>query len=93
MYPPLTASALWPRLDTDRELTRQAMTLLMRVDYELKEARAEWNEDRFRRLMRLRPRAVSRLSRRWERLNPKPLIPLGNLRRRYHSNLARYLFS
>jgi hypothetical protein len=92
LYPPLTAAALRPRLSPDRELTVQAMTLLMRVDAELQEARADWNEDRFRRLMRLRPRAVRRLRRRWETLNPKPLIPLGNLRRRYHSNLARYLF-
>lgn len=90
-YPPLTAAALWPRLSPDRELTAQAMTLLMRIDGELREARAAWNEDRFRRLMRLRPRAVVRLRRRWEFLYPQPPISLGSLRRRYHANIAGYL--
>ncbi|HKR61070.1 MAG TPA: hypothetical protein VJS64_15225 [Pyrinomonadaceae bacterium] len=90
-YPPLTAKALWPNLAPDRELTSQATSLLMQLDAELKEARADWNEDRFRRLMRLRPRAVIRLRRRWERLDPQPRIPLGCLRRRYHASIARYL--
>jgi len=88
MYPPLTASAIKPRLPLDRELAAQALGLLMRLDSELREARADWNEDRFRRLMRSRPRAVRRLMRRWERLDPKPVVPLGSLRRRYHANLA-----
>ena len=93
IYPPVTAVALWPRLSIDRELTVQAMSLLIRVDHGLKEARADWNKDRFRRLMRIRPRAVRRLRRRWERLDPKPVRPLGNLRRRYHAHLAGYLNS
>ncbi len=67
------------------------MTLLMRLDTDLKSARADWNQDRFRRLMRLRPKAVARLRRRWERLNPSPQIPLGSLRRRYHANIAGHL--
>src|ERR1043166_2404422 len=58
---------------------------------ELVESRADWNEDRIPRLMRLRPKCVSRLRRRWERLNPKPRIPLGTLRRRYHATLAGHL--
>lgn len=91
VYPPLTATALQPRLSPARELTAQAMTLLMRVDAELRETRADWNGDRFRRLMRLRPRAVGRLRRRWEGLDPKPSMPLGSLRRRYHANIAGYL--
>jgi hypothetical protein len=76
----------------DRELAAEAMTLLMRIDSELNYARADWNEDRFRRLMRLRSRAVKRLRRRWAILNPKPRIPLGTLRRRYHASLAGYLY-
>jgi hypothetical protein len=92
-YPPLAANALSPRLDLELERLVQAMSLLMRIDIELREARADWNEDRFRRLMRLRPRAVSRLQRLWERLNPQPQIPLGSLRRRYHANIAAYLYS
>jgi hypothetical protein len=92
-YPPVTAAALWPKLSPARELTAQAMILLMRVDVELREARADWNEDRFRRLMRIRPRAVVRLRRRWERLNAQPRLPLGSLRRRYHANIAGYLNS
>src|SRR5258707_623442 len=89
-YPVITT---WPPkpLPPDRELAAQAMTHLMRIESEVREARADWNQDRFRRLMRLRPRAVARLRRRWERLNPSPRIPLGSLRRRYHANLSRYL--
>ena len=91
IYPPVTAIALWPELSIDRELTVDAVSLLIRVDYGLKEARADWNDDRFRRLMRLRRQAVARLRRRWERLDPKPVLPLGTLRRPYHSNMAGYL--
>jgi hypothetical protein len=92
-YPPLTASALWPRLSPDRELTAEAMSLLMRLDSKLRYARADWNEDRFRRLMRARAKAVVRLRRRWERLTPQPRITLGSLRRRYHANIAAHLNS
>ena len=79
-------------LPRERELAVEAMTLFMRIESEVREARADWNQDRFRRLMRLRPLAVTRLRRRWERLNPQPLIPLGSLRRRYHANLACHLY-
>jgi hypothetical protein len=79
-------------LSPDRKLATQAMTLLMRLDIDLKHARADWNQDRFRRLMRVRPRAVGRLRRRREKLNPSPRIPLGSLRRRYHANLAGHLY-
>ena len=90
MYPLVTTSPR-PFLKPDRKLALEAMTLLMRLDRELREARADWNQDWFRRLMRLRPRVVARLRRRWEILNPLPPIPLGTLRRRYHANLAGYL--
>jgi hypothetical protein len=90
-YPVITTSP--PKsLPPDRELAVQAMILFMRIESEMREARAEWNQDRFRRLMRLRPRAVTRLRRRWERLNHHPRIPLGSLRRRYNSNLAGHLY-
>jgi len=79
-------------LTGDRLLAAEAMQLLMRVDLEILEARAQWNQDWFRRLMRIRPRAVSRLRRRWAKLYPPPAIPLGSLRRRYHANLAEYLY-
>lgn len=78
-------------LSSDRKLAVQAMTLLMGLDREFKYARADWNQDRFRRLMRIRPKAVARLRRRWEKLNPLPRLPLGSLSRRYHANLACYL--
>jgi hypothetical protein len=91
-YPAITTSPPKP-LPLDRELAVQAMTLLMRLDNELRNARAEWSPDRFRRLMRLHPKAVARLRRRWEKLNPSPRIPLGNLRRRYHANLAGHLYA
>ena len=91
VYPLVTTSPR-PHLKPDRKLAFEAMALLMRLDHELKEARADWNQDRFRRLMRLRPWVVSRLRRRWEFLNPRPSIHLGNLRRRYHANLAGYLY-
>ena len=81
-----------PVLGMDHELAAEAMTSLMRIDGQIRYARADWNEDRFRRLMRLRSKAVTRLQRRWARLNPKPRIPLGSLRRRYHPNLAGHLY-
>ena len=76
----------------ERLLTAQALQLLMRLDRELREARADWNQDRFRRVMRARSNAVSRVRRRWNRLNPAPVVPLGKLRRRYHANLISYLY-
>jgi hypothetical protein len=75
-----------------RLLTFEAMHLLISLDRDLREARAQWNQDWFRRLMRVRPKAVSRLRRRWTKLDPPPAIPLGPLRRRYHANLERYLY-
>src|SRR6266851_8803176 len=89
-YPITTTSPSHP-LPPDRELAAQSMTLLMRIEGEMREVRADWNQDRFRRLMRLRPKVVRRLRRRWKRLRPQPRIPLGNLRRRYHANLSCYL--
>ena len=76
----------------ERLLAAQAMRLLMRLDRQLLEARAQWNQDLFRRVMRTRSRAVLRLQRRWARVAPTPATPLGSLRRRYHSNLARHLY-
>jgi len=76
----------------ERLLAVQAMQLLMRLDSELLEARAQWNQDWFRRVMRVRTRAVLRLRRRWAKLHPTPAIPLGGLKRRYHANLAGYLY-
>ena len=79
-------------LTGSRLLTVEAMQLLISLDRDLREARAQWNHDWFRRLMRIRSRAVSRLRRRWAKLDPPPAIPLGRLRRRYHANLAKYLY-
>src|SRR5215217_4415021 len=79
-------------LSGGRLLAFEAMHLLISLDRDLCEARAQWNQDWFRRLMRIRPKAVSRLRRRWAKLDPPPAIPLGTLRRRYHANLARYLY-
>ena len=88
----LTGEALPVALVGDRLLAFQALQLLMRLDRDLLEARAQWNQDWFRRLMRIRPKAVRRLARRWERLTPAPSIRLGTLRRHYHANLACYLY-
>jgi hypothetical protein len=79
-------------LQGERLLVAQAMRLLIRIDRELREVRSDWNQDRFRRLMHARPKAVSRLRRRWLALNPSPTLSLGSLRRRYHANLTRYLY-
>ena len=76
----------------ERLLAAEAMCLLMRVDREILEARAQWNQDWFRRLMRIRRKTVLRLRRRWAKLDPPPAIQLGSLRRRYHANLAKYLY-
>lgn len=89
---PLVTTSPRPYLKPARKLAVEAMTLLMRLDRDLREARADWNQDRFRRLMRLRPRVVSRLRRRWESLNPQPSISLGTLRRRFHANIAGHLY-
>ena len=79
-------------LSGERLLAAEALRLLIRLDRELREARADWNQDRFRRVMRARSKAVSRVRRRWSSLNPEPVIALGKLRRRYHANLAGYLY-
>lgn len=79
-------------LTGSRLLTFEAMHLLISLDRDLREARAQWNQDWFRRLMRIRPKALSRLRRRWAKLDPPPAIPLGTLKRRYHANLSRYLY-
>jgi hypothetical protein len=78
-------------LSGERLIAVEALQLLMRLDRVLREARADWNQDRFRRVMKARAKAVSRVRRRWHRLNPAPAVALGKLRRRYHANLAGYL--
>ncbi|SRR5258708_27364399 len=88
----LTEEARPTTLTGDRLLAAEALRLLMQLDRDLSEARAQWNQDWFRRVMRVRPKVVSRLRRRWENVNPSPPIPLGSLRRRYHANLAMYLY-
>jgi hypothetical protein len=42
---------------------------------------------------RARAKAASRLRRRWAKISPTSAIPLGDLRRRYHANLVRYLLN
>ncbi|MGI8839029.1 MAG: hypothetical protein ACR2H4_20685 [Pyrinomonadaceae bacterium] len=88
----LTAEAEPIALTAERLLAAQAMRLLMSLDSDLREARAQWNQDWFRRIMRIRPKAVSRLRRRWANLSSTPVVPLGSLQRRYHANLAGYLY-
>ncbi|MGH9908498.1 MAG: hypothetical protein ACRD8U_23295 [Pyrinomonadaceae bacterium] len=51
----LTAEALPVALVGDRLLAFQALQLVMRLDRDLLEARAQWNQDWFRRIMRIRP--------------------------------------
>ena len=79
-------------LTGDRLLAVEALQLLMRLDRDLREARAQWNQDWFRRVMHARSGAVCRVRRRWENLERRPANPLGSLRRRYHANLAEYLY-
>lgn len=76
----------------ERLLAAQAMRSLMNLDRDLREARAQVNQDWFRRVMRARPKAVSRLRRRWAKIYAPPPIALGNIRRRYHANFAKYLY-
>src|SRR3990172_1764275 len=64
----------------ERLLTAHAMRLLMRIDRDLREARCQMNQDWFRRLMRVRGRAVSQLRRRWEKIHPALALQLGRLR-------------
>lgn len=88
----LLAEAKPIALSSEMLLAAQAMRLLMRLDSELLKARVHWNQDWFRRLMHSRSKAVSRMKRRWAKIEPQPAIPLGALRRRFHANLARYLY-
>ena len=81
-----------PVLTGERLLSAQAMKLLMRIDRDIGGARAQFNQDWFRRLMRARLKAVSRLRRRWSKIAPTPPVPLGRLRRRYHANVSMYLY-
>ena len=83
----------WPVILTgDRLLVVEAMSLLIRLDQDLREARAQFNQDWFRRIMRARAKAISRLRRRWSKITPPLQMPLGRLRRRYHANLTNYLY-
>lgn len=93
-YPDIAVSRWTSRfvLSGERLLAAQALQLLMRLDRELREARADWNQDRFRRVMRARSKAASRVRRRWNSLSPAPAAALGKLRRRYHANLAGYRY-
>ena len=88
----LLAPAEPPILIGSRLLTAEAMMLVIHLDRDLREARAQWNQDWFRRVMQARNKAVSRLLRRWAALSPPPPISLGRIRRRYHANLARCLY-
>jgi hypothetical protein len=83
LLPPPTRPATTVSLTADRLLAFEAIRLLIRLDKLLREARADWNQDRFRRLMKLRATAVVRLRRRWARPIPlgqeAKLSPLGYL--------------
>lgn len=79
-------------LPVDRQLVMQAFNTLRRIDRDLMDARAQFNDDWFRRTMRARRHAVSRLRRRWNQQNPPPVIPLGCFRRHFHANIAGYLY-
>lgn len=76
---------------TESRLVAESLQLLFRLDRDLRDARAQWNYDWFRRVMRIRARAVRRVKRRCQKLPTVPTIALGGLARRYHSNLAKYL--
>lgn len=71
---PLGTDVVPKVLTGERLLAAQAMSLLLRLDRDLKEARAQFNQDWFRRIMRVRPKAVSRLRRRWAKIST-PAIP------------------
>jgi hypothetical protein len=80
----------WTALSGERLLATEAMRLLMRLDSDLRDAHVDWNEDRFRRVMRARKRAVVSLQRRWEKVEASACNSLGKLRRRRSANIARY---
>lgn len=73
---PLLAEAKPIVLTGERLLAAEAMWLLMRLNRDIREARAQWNQDWFRRLMHARSKVVLRLRRRWLALNPSPTLSL-----------------
>ena len=56
----------------------EALQLLIRLDRELRHARADWNQDRFRRVMKARAKAVSRVGRVGITLIRRLLLRWGN---------------
>ncbi len=79
-------------LTGERLLAVQAIRLFIGLDRELVEARSQFNQDLFRRVMRTRSKAVLRLQRRWAKIPSAPAIPLGSLKRRCHANLAGHFY-
>lgn len=92
-YGPLTVIDSHSLTFTGKQaLAVEAAQLLIRLDHDLLEARAQWNQDWFRRLMRSRPKVVRRLRRRWQQLERLPAIDLGRLQRRHHAHLGGHFY-
>ena len=62
-------------------------SIVIDIERDLAEARAQWNVDWFRRLMRALPKAVIRLKRRWE-AESVPDCSFRGISARYHANIA-----
>jgi hypothetical protein len=86
----LLADYLFSPVSQEHLLAVQALQLVMRVDRDLREARAQWNQDWFRRLMRLRRKVIRRLHRRLFLFAARRKSIIGLLRRRYHPNIAMH---
>lgn len=60
------------------EAVRMDHRLLMTLERELREGRADWNQDRFRRVMRTRAKAVSKSAWTLEQVQSGACDRLGN---------------
>lgn len=76
---PVNLAEIRQQLSPERRDCADAMRLYMTLTSLVREAYAERNKDRERRLTRARQHAAARLERKYNKLSPRPALPLGNI--------------
>ena len=77
---PVDLAAERAKLSPERRNAADAMRLYMSLSTRLHEAIADRDRNAYRRALRARNNAASRLERRYAAVSPSPRLPLGNLR-------------